>query len=221
MSLEYNTEREDVCLKEYGRNIQKLVKHVQNIEDKETRDKNAATLTDLMKQINVAVKDNPEYNQKVWDDLFIMADFDLDVESPFPKPEKEILGQKPKRLEYKTTEVKHRHYGRNIELMIQKVCEMETEEDKEDGIIYIGKLMKSFYASWNKDNIDEAVLIKNIETLSKGQLTIDVDKVKEGGLFNSRLRERKPGREGGRENNRDNNRNNKRKNSFQKNRRRN
>ena len=220
MSLEYNTEREDVCLKEYGRHIQKLVKHVQEIEDKETRDKKAATLTDLMKQINVAVKDNPEYNQKVWDDLFIMADFDLEVESPFPKPEKAILGQKPKRLEYKTTEVKHRHYGRNIELMIQKVVEMETEEDKEAGIIYIGKLMKSFYASWNKDNIDEAILIKNIETLSKGQLTIDVDKVKEGQLFNSRLRERKSEREGGRENNRDNNRNNKRRGSFQKNRRR-
>jgi len=217
MSLEYNTEREDVCLKEYGRNIQKLVKHVQGIEDKEKRDKNAATLTDLMKQINVAVKDNPEYNQKVWDDLFIMADFDLDVESPYPKPEKSILGNKPKRLEYKTSEVKHRHYGRNLELMIQKVIEMETPEEKEAGIIYIGKLMKSFYASWNKDNIDEGVLIKNIESLSKGELTIDVEKVKEEKLFDSRLRERKPGRENSRDNSRPSN---KRRNSFQKNRRR-
>ncbi len=195
MSLEYNTEREDVILKEYGRNIQNLVKHVQKIEDKETRDKQAATMTDLMKQINLAVKDNPEYDQKVWDDLYIMADFDLDVESPFPMPEKSAIGKKPKRLAYKEGDIRFRHYGRNIQFMIQKAIEMEKPEDKEDAVIYIGKLMKSFYASWNKDNIDEAVLIKNIEDLSKGLLTIDVDKVKEGQLFNSRLRERKSGKE--------------------------
>ncbi len=218
MSLEYNTDRGDIILKEYGRNIQKLVKYVREIEDKEKRDKYAATLTDLMKQINTAVKDNPEYDQKVWDDLYIMSDFELDVESPFPMPEKSVIGKKPKRLDYKQSEIKYRHYGRNVELMIQRAIEMEDPEEKEAAIIYIGKLMKSFYASWNKDNIDEAVLIKNIEDLSKGQLTIDVEKVKEEGLFNSRLRERKQGegrQGGGRDNNRGKRRN------FQKNRRRN
>ena len=217
MSLEYNTEREEVILKEYGRNIQKLVEYVKGMDDKEKRDKYAATLTDLMKQINVAVKDYPEYDQKVWDDLYIMSDFDLEVESPFPMPEKSVIGKAPKRLDYKQSEIKYRHYGRNIELMIQLAIEMEDPKEKEDAVIYIGKLMKSFYASWNKDNIDEAVLVKNIEDLSKGQLTIDVDKVKEEGLFNSRLRERKSGH--GRDNN-GSNKSNKRRN-YQKNRRRN
>ena len=157
MSLEYNTERNDISLKEYGRNIQKLVAHVKTIEDKDKRTQSAQTLTDLMRQINTALKDNPEYDQKVWDDLHIIADHDLEVDAPFPMPEKELLGKKPQRVPYKKGDPKYRHYGRNIETMIQRAIEMEDPESKEAAVIHIGRLMNSFYASFNKDNLEEEV----------------------------------------------------------------
>ena len=200
MAPEYNTTRPELILKEYGRNIQKLVAYVKTVEDPETRSRHAKTLTDLMKQINPALKDNPEYNQKLWDDLFIISDFDLDIESPFPIPEKSVLDKKPQRLAYKQGEVSFRHYGRNVELMIEKAIEMEDAEEKEASIIYIGKLMKNFYASFNKDGIDEEVIIGHINQLSKGALNIDAAKVKENNLFNSNFRERKPRENGGKEN---------------------
>lgn len=193
MSLEYNTERDQVVLKEYGRNIQKLVAYVKDIEEDEKRAQTAKTLTDLMRQINPALKDNPEYDQKVWDDLHIISDFDLNVESPFPMPEKALLGKKPQRLQYKTTDVKYRHYGRNIETMIKQAIAMEDPESKEAAIIHIGRLMNSFYASVNKDNLDEEVILKQIKQMSQGKLDIDLAKVKEGGLFNSTVRERRGG----------------------------
>jgi hypothetical protein len=195
MSLEYNTERDDVVLKEYGRNIQKLVAYVKTIEEDEKRSQSAKTLTDLMRQINTALKDNPEYDQKVWDDLHLISDFDLNVEAPFPMPEKELLGKKPQRLAYKTSDVKYRHYGRNIETMIQQAIAMEDPESKEAAVIHIGRLMNSFYTSVNKDNLDEEVILKQIKQMSQGKLDIDLEKVKEGGLFNSIIRERRGGRE--------------------------
>lgn len=174
-----------LILKEYGRNIQKLVNYVTTIEDKEKRTQYAFTLIDLMKQINPAMKEGPEYAQKLWDDLYIMSGFNLDVDSPYKMPEKDLLGKKPKRLDYHKHNIRYKHYGRNIELLIEKAIAIEDEEEKEGAVVYVGRLMKSYYASWNKDVIDDSVIIDNIKTMSKGKLDISVDKVKENNLFDS------------------------------------
>ncbi len=98
MMNDYNTVKERLILKEYGRNIQMLVQHLQQIEDKEDRDKKAETLTVLMKQINPDIKDTPEVEQKLWDDIHIISDFELDVEGPFPKPDRDMVYKKPQRV---------------------------------------------------------------------------------------------------------------------------
>lgn len=191
MSLEYNTQRQDVILKEYGRNVQKLVSYIKTVEDPEKRNQYAQTITDLMRQINPNLRENPEYDQKVWDDLYILSRFDLDVEAPFPMPEKEAIGKKPQKVAYKTNEIRYRHYGRNLEVMIQRAVEMEDEESKESAIIHIGRLMKSFFSSWNKDNIEDEVIAQHIKQMSKGQLQVNLEKIKEEGLFNSNIKERR------------------------------
>lgn len=180
---EYNTERKPLILKEYGRNVQKLAEYVTQIEDPEKRTSMAHTLVDLMKQVTPTVKDTTENAQKLWDDLFIMTNFKLEIESPFPKPDVSILNRKPQIVPYKEDEIRYKHYGRNLELMIQKATELENEEEKEAAVIYIGKMMKAFYTTWNKDNVDDKVIVQNIKELSKNQLDIDVDKVKENNLF--------------------------------------
>ena len=187
---EQNIDKPLLILKEYGRNIQKLVNYVTTIEDKDQRTQYAHTLIDLMKQINPAMKEGPEYAQKLWDDLYIMSGFNLDVDSPYPMPEKDLLGKKPKRLDYHHHDIRYKHYGRNIELLIEKAIAVEDEEEKESAVVYVGKLMKSFYASWNKDVIDDSVIVDNIKTLSKGKLDINVDKVKENNLFDTSSKER-------------------------------
>lgn len=184
--MEYNTSKTDLILKEYGRNIQKLVKYVVTVEDKEQRTQYANTLIELMRQLNPVMKESPtEYSQKLWDDLYIMSEFTLEVDSPFPMPEKELLGKKPKRMDYNTHKIGYKHYGRNIELLIQKAIEIEDEEERDAAVLYIGRLMKSFYSTWNKEVVDEEVIIGHIRELSKNQLNLDVAKVKESSLFES------------------------------------
>lgn len=217
--MEYNTDKVDLKLREYGRNVQKLVDHIVKLEDKETRNRQAATLVELMKQINPNVKEGPEYEQKVWDDLFIISDFQLDVESPYPIPDKTILGRRPEIVKYNSNNIRYKHYGRNMELMVQRAIETEDPEEKEAAIVHVGKLMKTFFNVWNKDNIDDDLILANIKELSKGKLKIDADKVKELGLFEVSIPQQKGPGDGGRDNKDHKNRNRKRRNNNQKRRR--
>ena len=195
-SYEYNTGRPELILKEYGRNIQKLVNYIREIEDEEKRKEYSYTLVELMKLINPALKDGNEFSQKLWDDLFIISDFKLEVDSPYPKPAPEVLTRKPDTLDYNNHKLKYKHYGRNIELLIQQATELTDEKERQDAIIYLGRLMRSFYGVWNKEVVDESVIVKHINELSDGKLTIDLQTVKEQNLFEPTYKER-PRRSGG------------------------
>lgn len=204
--MDYNTSQPPLILREYGRNVQKLVKYLKTIEDKEKRTAYANTLIDLMRQVTPSFKETQETTQKLWDDLFIMADFELDVESPYPVPEPEVLTKKPKRLDYLSNRIKFKHYGRNIELLVKEAAAKEDPQEREDAIIYIGKLMKSFYSTWNKEVIDDSVILENIKTISGGELDINLDKVREDNLFERLYKNKKrtntSSRTGGKSNNR-------------------
>ena len=171
--------------------MQMLIEYIRTIEDKEERTQSAYVLIELMKLINPNAKDTQENSQKLWDDLYIMADFDLDIDSPYPMPEKELLSKKPDRLGYKTTEIRYKHYGRNIQLLIEKAIELEDPEEKEAAVIHIGRLMKSFQNAWNRDNVDDDTIVKNIRSMSKGSLSIDLERVKAEGLFDSTVKEKR------------------------------
>ncbi|MEO1049976.1 MAG: DUF4290 domain-containing protein [Bacteroidota bacterium] len=194
---DYNTSKPPLILKEYGRNIQKLVEYIKTVEDKEKRTRYAASLVELMKQVTPTLRDTVETTQKMWDDIYIMADFSIDIDGPFPIPPKEYLHKKPQRLSYKSNSLKFRHYGRNIELLAQKAMGMDDEAKREQAVIYMGKLMKSFHGSWNREVVDDSDILKNIRDLSNGQLNIDIDKVKAENLFDPLYKEKKKNHSGG------------------------
>lgn len=181
---EYNTQRPQIILKEYGRNVQKLVEYIRSVPDKEKRTELAFTLIELMKQLTPSVKEaTPENPQRMWDDLYIIADFNLDLNSPFPKPERDILFKKPKRMLYPQSNIRFKHYGKNIERLIKEAMKLENPEERNDAIIYLGKLMKTFYGNWNKETLDDSVIVNDIRQLSNGVLTVDLEKVRGENLF--------------------------------------
>ena len=188
---EYNTVLDKLTLREYGRNIQMLVQHLKTLEDSENKNIKAETLVELMRQINPSIKDTPEIAQKIWDDLHIISNFELNVEGPFPKPDKNIIHKKPEKVPYQTNEIVFKHFGRNIELLVNKAITLEDPEEKEAAIIHIGKLMKTFFSSYNKDVMEDDVVYANIRQLSKNELDIDMAKVKEGNLFEPVRKERR------------------------------
>ncbi len=176
--------------REYGRNVQNLVKYIMTLEDKPERTEKAATLIDLMKLLNPSIREYPEYNQKLWDELFIMSDFKLDADCPYPIPDKNILTKKPNRMGNNAKGVRYKHYGKNIELLVKKATTLEDPEEQEAATIHVGKLMKTFFSTWNRDTISDDVIMKNITDLSNGSLKLDMEKVKNQNLFESTIRER-------------------------------
>ena len=196
---DYNTVKERLILKEYGRNIQNLVKHLNSIEDKEERNSKSQTLTYIMKQINTNIKDAPEVEQKLWDDIHIISDFTLEVEGKFPTPDREVVYKKPNKVEYNRNEIKFRHFGKNIELFVEKAIALEDPEEREAAVIHIGKLMKTFFYSYSRDVIDDKVVYQNIRKLSDNKLDIDMEKVTEFNLFEPQRKERRTERPESRE----------------------
>lgn len=197
--MDYNTQRSHLKLREYGRNVQNLVEHLKTIENKEERNRKAAMLVELMKSINTNLnKDSDEYDQKVWDDLYIISNFELDFEGPFEKPNDEILDKKPQRIGYSSNNIKFKHYGRGVEMLIAQAMEMKDPKEREGAVVAIGRLMKSFFLTWNKDVIEDELVLKNIKQLSNNELDIDINTVKELGLFDS---DRKPSSRNYRNNN--------------------
>ena len=178
-----------IILKEYGRNTQKIVNYILTIEDREKRSRFARTLIELMKQINPNMKDAQDSYQKLWDHLYIMSNFSLDVDTPYPMPEKSVFDKGPMRVEYNMNNLKFKHYGKNIELLIQKAIEKDSDQDRETSAIYIGKLMKRFYASWNKENIEDEVILEHLLLLSNNQLSLDINRIKAEGLFETNVKD--------------------------------
>ncbi|BDD03703.1 DUF4290 domain-containing protein [Aureibacter tunicatorum] len=176
-NLQYNTERPKLILKEYGRNVQKLIEHVTSLGDDVKRNEYSKTLVELMKMINPKMKESPEYAQRLWDDLYIMSQFKMEVDSPYPMPAADAIHKKPEKIPYTYKKVKLRHYGKNIELMLQKALEVEDDEERFVFTVQIAKMMKSFYVNWNKDNVEDEVILENIDKLTNRKLKYDKEKI--------------------------------------------
>lgn len=164
-----------LLLKEYGRNIQKLVEYIQTIEDRNERTRKAYLIVEMMKQIHPNYKEVQDIPSKFWDDLFIISHFQLDVDSPFPMPEKDAIGKPPQKVEYSHNHIKFRHYGKNIQMLIEKVGSMPEGEEKRELEINLFKLFKAFCLSWQKDNVEDSVLIEHLHTLSEGKINISLE----------------------------------------------
>jgi hypothetical protein len=188
---EYNSQRVAIILKEYGRNVQNLIQYIRNQPSKEKRTELAYTLIELIKQLTPTIAEQPENPQRLWDDLYIMADFDLDVNNPYPVPDRDILFKKPQRMEYPKNDLKYRHYGKNVEKLVKEALKIEDPQEREDAIIYLGKLMKTFYGNWNKEILDDSVILRDINVMSGGALNMTIEKVREENLFEKLYRERK------------------------------
>ncbi|WP_266364762.1 DUF4290 domain-containing protein [Tellurirhabdus rosea] len=177
-------------MKEYGSNIQKLVGHLQTIEDREKRTRYAHILVELMRQIHPNMRDNQDYYNKLWDDLYIMSGFTLDVDSPYPPPPPDVLGRKPQQVPYNTHDLRHKHYGHNMKLLIDKAAALEEPDERRAFVSYLARLMKTFYMTWNKDSVEDETILQSLIEMSNGRLSEDVQAIRTNGFVEATPRER-------------------------------
>ncbi|HOB82949.1 MAG TPA: DUF4290 domain-containing protein [Bacteroidales bacterium] len=170
MGYDYNTQRKRMALPEYGRNVQKMVDHVKTIEDRDERNRAAKTIIQIMGNLNPHLRDEGDFKHKLWDHLALIAGFDLEIDSPYPMPEKAKFKEKPNQIPYKQGDIRFLHYGRLIELMIDAASEMEEGEEKEYLTTLIVNQMKKSYVTWNRSQVADEVIIGDMTQLSGGKL---------------------------------------------------
>jgi len=173
--MEYNTTREMMIIPEYGRNIQRMIQYCCSIEDREKRTRTARSIVSVMAELNPSVKESGDYKHKLWDHLMIIADFKLDVDAPYPPPPPLSLSTKPEHLSYHEKEIEFKHYGKNIALMIEKATAYEEGPEKEALVKAIANHMKKSYLNWNRESVDDELIVQHLGILSKDQLKLNQD----------------------------------------------
>lgn len=170
--MEYNTQREHLTIPEYGRNLQKIVQVAINTDDRDKRTQIAYLIVDIMAQLHAKAKDSPELRHKLWDHLHIMADFQLDVDGAFPPPDREVLTKDPERLNYPKKDMRYSYYGKNIEMIVNKITEKEDIKDRKEISKLIANHLKKAYLTWNRDSVDDNLIKRHLADLSNGSLTL-------------------------------------------------
>lgn len=178
--MDYNSSREKLIIPEYGRNVQKMIFHALKMEDREKRTSFVKYIAGVMTQMHISTGSYGDYHHMIWDHLHIIAGYEMDVDSPYPMPEKETIEARPNNLSYSTNKIKYKPYGLNIEKMIQLAMTYEDGEEKDSLIENIANHLKKSYLNWNRDSVEDEVIVNHLAVLSDGKLNL-----KEGFVFKS------------------------------------
>ncbi|RLD83377.1 MAG: DUF4290 domain-containing protein [Bacteroidetes bacterium] len=173
--MEYSTHRNKLILPEYGRNIQKMVEHTVKIKDEVERNKAAKEIIAIMGNMNPHLRDINDFKHKLWDQLMLMSDFKIKIDSPYPIPEKEFFEEKPKKVEYTGGNLRYKYLGRIVQKLIKAATEIEDEVKKAELVRIISNHMKKLYLLWNKDIVEDKLIFDKLNKLSDGKLTIEKD----------------------------------------------
>lgn len=170
---DYNTEREDLIIREYGRNVQRMVDYVLTIEDRDKRTRLAHAIVSVMQQVSPNTNPNEDYYQKIWNHINIISNYKLDIDFPIPVEPKEVHDKKPEKIPYKNNSMNYKFYGENIDDIIKDVAEMEDGEKKTSLAVSIANHMKTMYISWNREIVGDEVIKDHIRVISGGKINFD------------------------------------------------
>ena len=168
--LLYNTERGQIIISEYGRNMQEMIRHLMEIEDRQKRTEAANFIISIMAQMNPQVKQSDDYLHKLWDHLYIISDYQLDVDSPYPAPEPLAEATKPRHVGYQNNQIEYGHY---MAKMIEMASEVEDEELRHALSLSIANQMKRTYMEYGGNVVSDQQIIADLKAISKGRLVLD------------------------------------------------
>lgn len=170
--MEYNSQRPDLIIPEYGRNIQNMIEFCVSVEDRDERNKVALAIISVMGQLFPYLRDIDDYKHKLWDHLHIMSGFKLEVDSPYPIPSPESLLERPDHMGYPKGKIKWGHYGKTLEQFIQKAKDYPDGDEKDTLTHIIANLMKRHYLTWNRDTVEDDLIKGQLNSISEGKLTL-------------------------------------------------
>lgn len=173
--MDYNSTRDKLIIPEYGRNVQKMVAYVLGVEDREKRTTLCKALINIMAQLHPEQRDTTDYRRKLWDHLYIISDYKLDVDGPFPAPSPEERLGRPNKIPYPQENIRFRPYGKNIAKIIDKATFFADGPEKDLLVKNIANHLKKSYLNWNRDSVNDELITDHLSELSQGKLKLSED----------------------------------------------
>ena len=173
MKKNYNYTRRKLYLPEYGRHIQEMIDSLQLIEDRRERNRQARAVIAVMGNLNPLLRDTADFTHKLWDHLFIMSDFQLDVDSPYPQPSRQELTITPRRMAYTQGRISYKHYGKYVERMIAGLSEEKDRRTMARTVDNLARYMRTKSYEYNQEHPNNEVIVKDIKRMSGGAIEID------------------------------------------------
>jgi hypothetical protein len=171
--MEYNTQRPFMILPEYGRNVQNMIEHAMTLTDREERNRAARAIIEVMGQLNPHLRDVDDFKHKLWTHLFVMSNFELDVDSPYGLPNREILDEKPEIMDYPKSKIKYGHYGKYTEQILKETVD-ETDPGAKDYLVKtMANFMKKQFLAYNNDTVENNVIAQQLAEITDGKLTLE------------------------------------------------
>lgn len=171
--MEYNTQRPEMILPEYGRNVQNMIAYAMKLESKEERNSAARAIIEVMGQLNPHLRDVDDFKHKLWTHLFVMSDFKLDADSPYEMPTRETLAEKPEMMVYPKSKIRFGHYGKYTERILHTITEEKDEQAQEYLKLTMGNFMKKQFLAYNNDAVENNLIAQQFSDLSGGKLKLD------------------------------------------------
>lgn len=173
MKKNYNHTRRKLLLPEYGRHIQEMVDSLSQIEDRTERNRQARAVIAVMGNLNPLLRDTADFTHKLWDHLFIISDFQLDVDSPYPRPTRENVEVKPNKMGYNRNRISHKHYGKYVGNMIRSLSKEQNPELVAAAVDNIARYMRTKSFEYNQEHPNNEVIIKDIKIMAEDSISID------------------------------------------------
>ena len=171
--MEYNTTRGKLILPEYGRNVQNMIAHAMEISDRKERNRAAQAIIEVMGQLNPHLRDVDDFRHKLWTHLFVMSDFNLEVDSPYEIPKAESLQEKPKLMAYPKSKIRYGHYGKYTQEILESAKNITKEDERDYLKNTMANFMKKQFLSHNNDTVENHVIADQLKELSKGDLVLE------------------------------------------------
>ncbi len=173
--MEYNTQRQQLKITDYGRHVAKMIDYAKTLESRQERNEMAAVIVDTMAHVNPKMKERTDYKQTLWDHMMMMANYELDVDCPYPIHREEPAQMHPQPLRRASTTIRYRHYGRALEDMVRAVADMPEGDERSALTQQLAHLMKRQYLQWNRDSVEDDVIVDQLAELSNGRLSLPSD----------------------------------------------
>ena len=170
--MDYNTQREKLIMPEYGRDVQKLLQKVKTLPDKEKRSEQVRAVVHAMGILNPQLRDMNDFKHKLWDHVFVISDFNLDIDAPYPPPASESFRSAPNRIELENKPLKVNYYGRNIQNMAEALAQRKAGEERDEMVKELAYYMRKQYLIWNKESVSDQTIFNDLSMLTKGRLCV-------------------------------------------------